>query len=85
MLLHIIIVVCVPLQLRDLLERTLDAYVTLFDLDDKTKLPILKMELTFDDEKMQFYPPSQDLEDTVLFVVKTVRTCSVIHRPCQRF
>lgn len=59
-------------QLRNLLERTLDAYVSLFDLEDKSHLPLLKMELTFDDEKMQFYPPSQDLEDTVLFVVKQV-------------
>jgi dynein heavy chain len=54
------------------LERTLDGYVNLFDADDKTCLPLLKMELTFDDEKMQFYPPSQDLEDTVLFVVKQI-------------
>lgn len=59
-------------QLRNLLERTLDAYVELFDPEDKTHLPLLKMELTFDDEKMQFYPPSQDLEDTVLFVVNQI-------------
>ncbi|XP_052285538.1 dynein axonemal heavy chain 12-like isoform X2 [Dreissena polymorpha] len=59
-------------QLRDLITRTLDAYVALFDLEDKTRLPLLKMELTFDDEKMQFYPPSQDLEDTVLFVLKQI-------------
>ena len=30
------------------------------------------MELTFDDEKMEFYPPSPDLEETVLFVVKQI-------------
>jgi len=66
-------------QLRDLLDRTLAAYVGLFDMDDKTHLPLLKMELTFDDEKMQFYPPSQDLEDTVLFVVKQVSTPSTSH------
>lgn len=41
-------------------------------MDDKSKLPLLKMELTFDDEKMEFYPPSQDLEETVLFVVKQI-------------
>ncbi|XP_052780138.1 dynein axonemal heavy chain 12-like isoform X1 [Mya arenaria] len=59
-------------QLRDLLDRTLAAYVDLFDLEDKSHLPLLKMELTFDDEKMQFYPPSQDLEDIVLLVVKQI-------------
>ena len=58
--------------MRDFLERTLDAYTSLFDMDDKSKLPLLKMELTFDDEKMEFYPPSQDLEETVLFVVKQI-------------
>lgn len=46
--------------------------MNLFDLSDTTCLPLLKMELTFDDEKMQFYPPSQDLEETVLFVVKQI-------------
>lgn len=30
------------------------------------------MELTFDDEKMQFYPPKEDLEETVVFVIKQI-------------
>ena len=50
----------------------MDAYTSLFDLEDKSKLPLLKMELTFDDEKMEFYPPSSDLEETVLFVIKQI-------------
>ncbi|KAL5014779.1 hypothetical protein ScPMuIL_009049 [Solemya velum] len=56
-------------QLKGLLVRSIDSYVTLFDLDDKQKLPILKMELTFDDQMMQFYPPVEDLEESVLFPV----------------
>ena len=32
----------------------------------------MKMELTFDDQKMQFYPPKEDLEETVLFVVSHI-------------
>ncbi|XP_021341821.1 dynein heavy chain 12, axonemal-like isoform X1 [Mizuhopecten yessoensis] len=59
-------------QLKNLLERTIHAFVGLFDPSDKTHLPQMKMELTFDDQKMQFYPPKEDLEETVLFVVKQV-------------
>lgn len=41
----------------------------LFDLEDQRRLPLFKMELTFDDEKMDFYPSFQDLEDAILFIV----------------
>jgi len=54
------------------LVRTIEAFVDLFDPNDKTHLPQLKMELTFDDQKMQFYPPKEDLEETVLFVVSQI-------------
>lgn len=52
--------------------RTIESYVALFDPNDKAKLPLMKMELTFDDQKMQFYPPKEDLEETVLFVVSHI-------------
>lgn len=63
---------CLSFQLKDLLVRTIDAFVDLFDETDKSYLPILKMELTFDDEKMQFYPLKEDLEETVLYVVQHI-------------
>ena len=59
-------------QLKDLLVRTIDAYVSLFDDENHLKLPLLKMELTFDDQHMQFYPPVGDLEEVVLLVVKQI-------------
>nr|KAG5708500.1 hypothetical protein BaRGS_026227 [Batillaria attramentaria] len=59
-------------QLKGLLVRTIDAYVSLFEHDNRLKLPLLKMELTFDDQRMQFYPPVGDLEDVVLFVVTQI-------------
>ncbi|GFS01672.1 dynein heavy chain 12, axonemal-like [Elysia marginata] len=59
-------------QLKDLLVRTIDSYVSLFEPENHLELPVLKMELTFDDQKMQFYPPVEDLEETVLFVVKQI-------------
>lgn len=59
-------------QLKDLLVRTLDAYTSLFEPENHLLLPILKMELTFDDQKMQFYPPVEDLEETILFVLNQI-------------
>lgn len=68
-------------QLKDLLLRTINAYLSLFEHDNRLKLPLLKMELTFDDQEMQFYPPVQDLEEAVLFVVtqitKTMQQVSI--------
>lgn len=59
-------------QLKDLLVRTIEAWVNLFDEVNRQHLPILKMELIFDDNKMQFYPGYEDLEELVLFVVDEV-------------
>ncbi|XP_064606960.1 dynein axonemal heavy chain 12-like isoform X2 [Liolophura sinensis] len=59
-------------QLKDLLVRTIEAWVNLFDSENKEHLPILKMELTFDDEKMQFYPPYEDLEETIIHVMTAI-------------
>ncbi|XP_043934432.1 dynein axonemal heavy chain 12 [Protopterus annectens] len=59
-------------QLKDLLRRTVEEYVKLFDPSDSRFLPIFKMELTFDDEKMEFYPSFKDLEDVVLFLVTRI-------------
>ncbi|KAK6177269.1 hypothetical protein SNE40_015399 [Patella caerulea] len=59
-------------QLKSLLVRTIDSFVQLFEEENRLNLPILKMELTFDDDKMQFYPPSEDLEETVLFIISRI-------------
>ncbi|XP_012658003.1 dynein heavy chain 12, axonemal [Otolemur garnettii] len=59
-------------QLKDLLRRTVEGFVKLFDPQDQQRLPIFKMELTFDDDKMEFYPTIQDLEDVVSSVVERI-------------
>ncbi|XP_063282951.1 dynein axonemal heavy chain 12 [Pelobates fuscus] len=59
-------------QLKDLLQRSIEAYVKLFDDSDLRWLPLFKMQLTFDDEKMDFYPSFQDLEEAVLFIVTQI-------------
>ena len=52
--------------------RTIEAWVNLFDEANRQNLPILKMELIFDDHKMQFYPAYEDLEELVLFVMEEI-------------
>nr|XP_025044359.1 dynein heavy chain 12, axonemal isoform X2 [Pelodiscus sinensis] len=70
-------------QLKELLRRTVEAYVKLFDPEDRRWLPLFKMELTFDDEKMEFYPSFQDLEEAILFIVtrigQTLQNVQTIH------
>lgn len=68
----------ISFQLKDLLARTIQEWVSLFEEENKEYLPLFKMELTFDDEKMQFYPPSEDLEETLLYVVEKI--CSTLQK-----
>ncbi|XP_069721684.1 dynein axonemal heavy chain 12 [Phaenicophaeus curvirostris] len=63
-------------QLKELLRRTVEAFVKLFDPEDRNCLPLFKMKLTVDEKKMKFYPSFQDLEEAILFIVKCIeRTC----------
>uniref|UniRef100_A0A8C6ZHR7 Dynein heavy chain linker domain-containing protein n=1 Tax=Nothoprocta perdicaria TaxID=30464 RepID=A0A8C6ZHR7_NOTPE len=70
-------------QLKELLRRTVEAFVKLFDPEDRSCLPIFKMELTLDDEKIEFYPSFQDLEEAILFIVtrigQTLQNIQTVH------
>lgn len=57
-------------QLRDLLTRSIESWVNLFDESNKNHLPLLRMELIYEDNKMTFYPFFHDLEELILFVVQ---------------
>ncbi|KAK3519072.1 hypothetical protein QTP70_016355, partial [Hemibagrus guttatus] len=59
-------------QLKALIERSVEAFVSLFQPLNKQKLPLFKMDLTFDDEKMDFYPSFQDLEEAVLEILNSI-------------
>ncbi|KAM6176988.1 dynein axonemal heavy chain 12 [Erethizon dorsatum] len=59
-------------QIKDVLRRTVEGFVKLFDPKDQQRLPVFKMELTFDDDKMEFYPTFQDLEDVILGLVERI-------------
>ncbi|XP_062316503.1 dynein axonemal heavy chain 12 [Osmerus eperlanus] len=59
-------------QLRSLVKRSVEEFVSLFDLCNNHRLPLFRMDLTFDDEKMEFYPSFQDLEEAVLQILKQI-------------
>ncbi|XP_054991966.1 LOW QUALITY PROTEIN: dynein axonemal heavy chain 12 [Sorex araneus] len=59
-------------QLRDLLKQTIEGFVKLFDQEDESRMPLFKMELTLDDDRMEFYPTFQDLEDVILGIVERI-------------
>ncbi|NXR48196.1 DYH12 protein, partial [Hippolais icterina] len=70
-------------QLKELLQRTTEVFVKLFDPEDRSHLPLFKMDLTFDENRMEFYPSLQDLEEAILFVVdcigQTLQNIQTIH------
>ncbi|NWV75919.1 DYH12 protein, partial [Dasyornis broadbenti] len=59
-------------QLKELLGRTTESFVKLFDPEDRSHLPLFKMDLTFDENRMEFYPSLQDFEEAILFVVDCI-------------
>ncbi|KAI5612480.1 dynein heavy chain 12, axonemal isoform X1 [Silurus asotus] len=59
-------------QLKSLIERNAKAFVSLFEPPNKQKLPLFKMNLTFENEKMDFYPSFQDLEKAVLDILNSI-------------
>ena len=50
------------------MERTLEAYMSLFEEDHQHLLPLFKMELILDEDSdnIQFYPAMEDLEDSII-------------------
>lgn len=44
----------------------------LFDESNKDLLPLLRMELVYDNGTMAFYPQYSQLEELILFVVKSI-------------
>ncbi|NXP00403.1 DYH12 protein, partial [Certhia brachydactyla] len=67
-------------QLKELLQRTTEDFVKLFDPEDRSHLPLFKMDLTFDENRMEFYPSLQDLEEAILFVVDCIgQTLQNVH------
>ncbi|CAH8626732.1 unnamed protein product [Dicrocoelium dendriticum] len=56
------------IQIKRFLQRNLEEWVELFDEEHTERLPVLKMYLTYEDQKVQFYPSAEDLEELILFI-----------------
>lgn len=69
--------------MKELLQRTTEVFVKLFDPEDRSHLPLFKMDLTLDENRMEFFPSLQDLEETILFVVdciaQTLQVCFCLY------
>ncbi|XP_031701028.1 dynein heavy chain 12, axonemal isoform X2 [Anarrhichthys ocellatus] len=59
-------------QLKSLLQRSVEEFVNLFDPSNRHRLPLFRMALTFDDEKMEIYPTLQDLEASVFEILNAI-------------
>ncbi|NXN79566.1 DYH12 protein, partial [Bombycilla garrulus] len=59
-------------QVKELLQRATEVFVKLFDPEDRSRLPLFKMDLTCDEKRMEFYPSLQDLEEAILSVVDCI-------------
>uniref|UniRef100_A0A8C8DLQ1 Dynein axonemal heavy chain 12 n=1 Tax=Oryzias sinensis TaxID=183150 RepID=A0A8C8DLQ1_9TELE len=59
-------------QLRSVLHRGIEEFVSVFDPSRQHCLPIFQMALTFDDEKMEMYPTPRDVEKSVLEILNVI-------------
>ncbi|KAG5839016.1 hypothetical protein ANANG_G00229870 [Anguilla anguilla] len=59
-------------QLRDLVTRSVQEYVSLFQPERALELPLFRMDLIFDNERMEFYPTFEDLEAAVLEIMTQI-------------
>ncbi|KAF4799422.1 Dynein heavy chain 7, axonemal [Turdus rufiventris] len=77
------VAVLISNQVKELLQRTTEVFVKLFDPEDRSHLPLFKMDLTLDENRMEFFPSLQDLEETILFVVdciaQTLQNVQTLH------
>ena len=59
-------------QLKDILLRTIYAWCDVLRPDNHLNVPIIRMELTFDDQKMQFYPTTSSINDLLTTIVEKI-------------
>lgn len=61
-------------KLKDLLLRTINAWCDLLRPANHLNVPVIRMELTFDDQKMQFYPTNSAIQELLRTVVEKIAT-----------
>lgn len=60
------------MKLKDFLVRTIVSWCETFSPENYLNVPIIKMELTFDDEKMQFYPSYEIMQQLLPSIVNNI-------------
>ncbi|KAK7884177.1 hypothetical protein WMY93_027300 [Mugilogobius chulae] len=58
--------------LKSLLHTNVENYVNLFDPSNHQSLPLFRMSLTFDDEKIEIYPTLQDLGEAIYGILSAI-------------
>ncbi|XP_055007109.1 dynein axonemal heavy chain 7-like [Boleophthalmus pectinirostris] len=58
--------------LKSLLHKSVAQYASLFDEKNQHSLPLFRMSLTFDDEKMEIYPTLQDLGGAIFGILNSI-------------
>ena len=58
--------------MKSLLQTSIEEFVSLFDPNNHHRLPLFRMALTFDDEKMEIYPTLQDLEAAIFEILNSI-------------
>uniref|UniRef100_A0A3B4A2Y1 Dynein axonemal heavy chain 12 n=1 Tax=Periophthalmus magnuspinnatus TaxID=409849 RepID=A0A3B4A2Y1_9GOBI len=59
-------------MLKSLLHTSVEQYVSLFDEKNQHNLPLFRMSLTFDDEKMEIYPTLPDLGEAIFGILNSI-------------
>ncbi|XP_068600100.1 dynein axonemal heavy chain 12 [Brachionichthys hirsutus] len=59
-------------QLKILQQKFVEEFVNLFDPSNRYCMPLFRMALTFDEEKMEMYPTLQDLEAAVFEMLNSI-------------
>ncbi|CAL9702663.1 unnamed protein product [Knipowitschia caucasica] len=59
-------------MLKSLLHTNVERYVSFFDPKNHHSLPLFRMSLTFDDEKMEIYPTIQDLGGAIFGILSSI-------------
>ena len=55
-----------------MLQTSVEEFINLFEPSNPHHLPLFRLALTFDDEKMEIYPTLQDLEAAVFEILNAI-------------
>ncbi|KAL6119092.1 dnah12 [Pungitius sinensis] len=70
----------ISIQLKSLLQTSVEEFVNVFDPSNRHLLPIFRMVLTLDDKKMEIYPTLEDLETAVFEILNAItNTLQKVH------